>query len=42
MMKFKQVTIIFLFLLFSATIFAQSNDLFTGIKLRAEVQSLVK
>lgn len=29
-------------MLFSANIFAQSNDLFLGIKLRAEVQSLVK
>ncbi|MDQ6787943.1 MAG: hypothetical protein M3033_14145 [Acidobacteriota bacterium] len=41
-MKFIQLTLVFLFLFGGANVFAQSDDLFLGIKLRPEVQALVK
>jgi len=40
-MKFNKPAIIFLILLFGANVFAQTKDLFLGIKLRPEVQSIV-
>ena len=41
-MKFKQLTIIFAIFSFSANLFAQSSGDFLGIKLRPEVQAIVK
>jgi hypothetical protein len=40
-MKFNRLTIIFIILLLGANVFAQSRDLFLGIKLRPEVQAIV-
>jgi hypothetical protein len=41
-MKFNHLTILFLFLLYGTNLLGQSNDLFLGVKLRPEVQTLVK